>query len=583
MTLGIAEASMAAVDFQAEGTVAEALFTLKLHRGEGMLLLAMNWKQGQPLANFVGFAIEYCEPGGKQFYPLKNRLTFDGNAGNASSATRPPRYMTTVAPIQKFRWVHFPRYADLTGEFVYRVTPVFMGGEDSLSYGVAQTASITLARETYPGVLNVAFTRGFVSSQAFMDNFLNGQEMKSLVPGDAKEGLSFRPTNPKAKAAYDWMGFEARKVILETLDAAIADQNAEVGVVAFDLNLLEFVDKLAALGKRAKVIIDDSDDHHGGGAAEDGAEMQLKKAGVAVIRQSMGKLQHNKTIYVDGPTVQRVICGSTNDSWRGFYVQSNHAVVLSGPRPVEVFKNAFAQYWNKPKGFKKSASAEWQNLGIQALDASVAFSPHSTANSVLKSIADDIRTAASSLFYSLAFLSITPGVIRDALAIQTNRDDIFVAGISDQRTGIAVASGHSNTPPVYVAALDKSAPSPFREEAAGTTSTGGGTRMHHKFIVVDFDRPSARVYLGSYNMSKSADGSNGENLLLFRDRRIATSFMIEAVRMIDHYEFRVARKEAKDKRTNLTLKRPPRNAGETPWWQEDYISPRKIKDRMLFA
>ena len=574
---------MAAAGFQVEGAVSEALFTLKLHRGEGMLLLAMNWKQGQPPANFVGFAIEYREPGGNQFYSLKNRLTFDENAGNVSSVARPPRFMTMVAPIQKFRWVHFPRYADLPGEFLYRVTPVFMGSDDSLSYGVAQIASITLARETYPGVLNVAFTRGFVSSQAFMDNFLNGQEMKSLVPGDAKDGLSFKPTNPKAKAAYDWMGFEARTVIFETLDAAIADPKAEVGVVAFDLNLPEFIDRLAALGKRAKVIIDDSYDHHGDGAAEDGAEIQLKKAGVAVIRQSMGKLQHNKTIYVEGPTVQRVICGSTNDSWRGFFVQSNHAVILNGPRPVEVFKNAFEHYWSKPEGFKKSASAEWQSLGIPTFDARVAFSPHNAANSVLKSIADDIRTAASSLFYSLAFLSITPGVIRDALANQTNRDEIFVAGISDQRTGIAVASGRSNTPPVYVAALDKSAPSPFREEAVGTTSTGGGTRMHHKFIVVDFDRPSARVYLGSYNMSKSADGSNGENLLLFRDRRIATSFMIEAVRMIDHYEFRVARKEAKDKRRKLTLKHPPRSAGETAWWQEDYSNPHKIKDRLLFA
>jgi hypothetical protein len=45
-------------EFQVSGQNATALFTLKLHRGEGMALLAMNWKKGKPPDNFVGFAIE---------------------------------------------------------------------------------------------------------------------------------------------------------------------------------------------------------------------------------------------------------------------------------------------------------------------------------------------------------------------------------------------------------------------------------------------------------------------------------------------------------------------------------------------
>jgi hypothetical protein len=119
--------------FQVIGEVAEAAFTLKIHRGEGMALLAMNWKAGMPAANFVGFGIEYREPGGTAFFPLKNRLNFDGEAGSTSSAKRPPTFSTLVAPIQKFRWVHFPRNADLTGDFLYRVTPVFMIGSGDLS------------------------------------------------------------------------------------------------------------------------------------------------------------------------------------------------------------------------------------------------------------------------------------------------------------------------------------------------------------------------------------------------------------------------------------------------------------------
>ena len=63
-------------EFQVSGANKAALFTLKLHRGDGMTLVAMNWKKGKPPKDFVGFAIEYQEPGGDRFYALKNRLNF---------------------------------------------------------------------------------------------------------------------------------------------------------------------------------------------------------------------------------------------------------------------------------------------------------------------------------------------------------------------------------------------------------------------------------------------------------------------------------------------------------------------------
>lgn len=138
------------------------------------------------------------------------------------------RLSTRLSPIQKFRWVHFPRNAELPGEFVYRVTPVFMNDADELSYGEAQEAAVELKRETYPGQLNVAFTRGFVSSQAFVDRYESGGPISELLPANAADGLDFVPTHPKADEALAWMGFEARSAILEVLDQAIADKKAQV-------------------------------------------------------------------------------------------------------------------------------------------------------------------------------------------------------------------------------------------------------------------------------------------------------------------------------------------------------------------
>ncbi len=566
------------VKFQVSGKNSAALFTLKLHRGDGMALLGMNWKKGKPPKDFVGFAIEHRPPDSDRFFALKNRITFPGVDG----AVNPERLSTMSSPIQKFRWVHFPRNANLDGEFVYRVTPMFMNDDDTLSQGDPQEAAIELRRDTFPGQLNVTFTRGFVSSQAFVDRFEKFGPINKLVPAKAADGLKFKPTHPNADEALAWMGFEAREVILDTLDRAIKDK-AEVRVVAYDLNVPDVVERLEKIGKRLKIIIDDSKEHGEAKSAETQAEKRLRaSAGKEnVTRQHMKSLQHNKTIVVDGPKVKKVVFGSTNLSWRGFYVQSNNAVVVEGRKPVALARAAFDKYFDDPDGFGDSDSAKLTDLGLKDIDARVAFSPHAKSNSLLKKIGDDILgNTTSCLFYSLAFLSITPGVIKEAIKKVTSRKDIFVYGISDKKVGgIDLQMPDGNVAPVFASALDKNIPAPFSKEPAG----GGGNRMHHKFVVIDFDKPTARVYLGSYNFSIPADEKNGENLLLIRDRRIAVSYTIEALRIFDHYHFRVAQQQAKKARKKLQLARPPRKAGEKPWWDEDFTNARKIRDRELFA
>jgi len=137
----------------------------------------------------------------------------------------------------------------------------------------------------------------------------------------------------------------------------------------------------------------------------------------------------------------------------------------------------------------------------------------------------------------------------------------------------------ANVAPVYAAELGADVPEPFKSEPTG----GTGTRMHHKFTVIDFDKPTARVYLGSYNFSTPADLKNGENLIVVRDRRIAVSYMIEALSLFDHYSFRVPHKTAVAKGQKLHLAKPPRALGEMPWWDDDYTVAHKIKDRELFS
>ncbi len=74
----------------------------------------MNWKEGKPPNDFVGFAIEYKPPNGDT---VLRRCRTVWASPTAEGDLDPKALSTRLSPIQKFRWVHFPYDAELAGEF----------------------------------------------------------------------------------------------------------------------------------------------------------------------------------------------------------------------------------------------------------------------------------------------------------------------------------------------------------------------------------------------------------------------------------------------------------------------------------
>ena len=210
---------------------------------------------------------------------------------------------------------------------------------------------------------------------------------------------------------------------------------------------------------------------------------------------------------------------------------------------------------------------------------------------MLAGISKDIDSAKSSVFFSLAFLGqMTKGPVGPAIGRAIHKSSVYALGIADQRVGaenlgVAVLNPDGRRKIVRAEALTGKLPKPFRAEPTGLAGNGAhrGTRMHHKFIVLDFNTSAARVYLGSYNFSEAADATNGENLVLIEDRCVATSYMIEALSLYDHYRFRSMRADAKSKREKIELRLPPATAAEKPWWDKDWTDKLRAQDRMLFA
>ena len=86
------------------GTNPNAAFTLKVHRGDGMALLGMDWRDPTPPADLVGFSVEYRPPNHTKFLALGNRITFATPPSNVG----PNPKSSLFAPIQN-RWVPFLR------------------------------------------------------------------------------------------------------------------------------------------------------------------------------------------------------------------------------------------------------------------------------------------------------------------------------------------------------------------------------------------------------------------------------------------------------------------------------------------
>lgn len=299
-------------DFRVIGKNSAAPFSLTVHRGEGMMLLAMNWRSGMPPMNFAGFAIQYREPGGHRIKTMHNRIGFPGQDPGQDGIR------TTEAPIQKFRWVFLPSLSAQEGTFWIMVKPMFMGAAGSLTASESQEVELDLMRQTIPGKLNISFTRGFVSSQAFVTKFSDGGGVAALLPEKDDDSLEFKPTHPRSDEAYKWMGFEARATTLDLLKRAIESPDACVRAIAFDFNVPKIVDHFAALGPRLKIIIDNSSKHKAADKDESRAAERLAAAGVqSITRQKMGALQHHKSIGVLGGGIDQVVFGSTNLSWRG--------------------------------------------------------------------------------------------------------------------------------------------------------------------------------------------------------------------------------------------------------------------------
>lgn len=568
-----------------------------------------------PEDDLVGFAIEVKSPGSNKFIPLRNRINFSYHTPVEEAVTGDKWFDSTEAPFQKFRWVHFPRDPK-EGTYTYRGTKMHMPSDAKPIAGTSIKLDISLAPVTYEGYVDVGFTRGFASSQAFVDKFPDGTDMDVLgpqiIPSRADEGLDFPKFEGEIVGGgdiYRWMGFEASALIFAFLDEAVADPSITLDMFAYDFNEPDMLARLEQVGDRLRAIVDDSTSKKKGkltghGLPKSAESLTAKRlrvsAGASNVRRTHFKnLQHHKVFIARRNGVPfKVLAGSTNFSFRGIYVQSNNALVFSDLAVADLFAQVFDAAFADPDGFSSDDLAKKWHVVQPAGKPPVrfCFSPHTSADVSLNPVRGAIEQATSSVFYSVAFLNqLKSGPTKEAFDRLINRP-IFSYGLSDKTGGLEVKKPDGSLALVPFAYLAKNAPEPFKTEWAG----GSGINLHHKFVVTDFNLPTAKVFTGSSNLAPTGEKGNGDHLIMFEDRKIAIAYAVEALRVFDHFHFRTRMKEegvdpAKKKKTKkkkdddqkggLFLKKPKAISGAKQSWFDRFyvIESQNERDRKLFV
>jgi len=557
-------------------------FSVKLWRGERMALIAMDVDHPEP--DLVGFSIEVQSPGSEQFQPLRNRLNFSYDKPATAAVDGYRNYPSTEAPFQKFRWIHFP-YNPKGGDYAYRVTKIHMKDDGTLYQGTSITLDISLDVAVYDGFLDVGFARNYASSQAYADKYKNNP---NVIPKPGQNPLRFKKVPGDV---YAWLGFEAYQLIFDFLNEVANDETLELDFFAYDFNEPDILNLLTKIGPQLRAIIDDSRDHKPPNSPESQAARILAKSAGAdrVKRMHFSNLQHNKVLIAkrNGEAI-KVLFGSTNFSFRGIYIQANNVLVFRAPEAAALFEEVFELAFTQPaRGFDTNPiTKQWQLVQVEDKPpVHFCFSPHKSTDLSLNPVGAAIDQATSSVLFCIAFLNQqTSGPVHDAINALEDKN-IFSYGISDKVGGLNVHKPDGSIGIVDFKYLRANTPEPFKQE----WPAGAGPKAiheHDKFVVTDFNLPTAKVFTGSSNLSVTGEEKNGDNMVMIEDPRVATSYAIEALRIFDHLHFRTTMQKASSKKggDSLTLRKPTAISGQPAWFEEYYVEgSQKKNDRKLFS
>lgn len=602
-------------------TASAGSFSVKAYAGDFKTLLAFNLDKGST-AGLAGFTIA-TRPGTGPAYYLLNQLQFQFPEKHAQDPNELPN-SSINAPYRKFRWLHVPGsfHQGLTpfvGSYSYTVTPRYFDEQHSLKpLDPSLSATVTLNVAPFrKGGLELGFTRGFTQSQAFVHHFglealIRPKERTLLFDTGEASGTNDAGRQYTYADEYAWLGFTARTKILDIVNEVQQDASSHLDVFAYDLNEPDVLAAFLALAKegRIRIVLDNAALHHSATSptAEDDFEAAFREAGggtsAPILRGKFGRYSHDKVLIVskNGKPV-KVLTGSTNFSITGLYVNSNHVLVFNDETVAAQYAALFQSVWDDKASKSAFVGSEMSAKRYSIASATIpqteiTFAPHAPGvtqailDGVAARIGDEGKKTDGSGSVLFAVMAIDQGEspVYTALKELHSNQSIFSFGISDNPGGIALYKpGTKNGVLVSGKPLNTVLPPPFNQ----VPNIGGvGHQVHHKFVVCGFNGSAPVVYCGSSNLAIGGEENNGDNLLAIHDADVATVFAIEALGLVDHFNFLDKYATGRKGAPSRPVANPQQGALDAHWyltpsdaWVGPYFDSNDLRciDRELFG
>ncbi len=531
--------------------------------------------------NLAGFTIACKLPGTQPAFYLFNFLEFQNPGKHAQVAGELPR-STANAPIQKYRWVDFAHAPEnggklVAGNYTYTVTPRYFDASGSM-LAIDNTKSVSVTIPVGPfvsGALKLGFTRGYMQSQAYARNFGGNTPVQPAnrplqYSTSAKAGTNKAGKDVTFTEIYAWMGATARIQIFAVLDEVLKDPTLHLDVFAYDLNEPDVVTAFLTLAGqgRIRIILDSAQLHithqetnKKTGVTktvvpleEDFAQAFAKAAKdpAALKRGCFDRFSHDKIFIVSRNGVaSRVLTGATNFSVNGLYVNANHALVFDEATVAQYYAKVFEESWavlTSPKVSKTIAAAfAGSALATKAFISrapnvpkmTINVSPHTVAdttrilNAIQKRITSEASATNGNVIFAVMQLTRTQSPVCQTLINLHNTQSLFSYGISDSPGGVKLYAPGSKTGVLVTGKPSQVLlPPPFDR-----VPSPPGHEIHDKFVVCGVNGNDPVVWCGSSNLATGGEEDNGDNLLEIHDPEVAMTFAIEALLLVDHYNF----------------------------------------------
>ena len=288
--------------------------------------------------------------------------------------------------------------------------------------------------------------------------------------------------------------------LLSLIDGA----TTSVDVALYGLNRQSVVDALIAAhggGVTVRVVGDDD-----AALSDYAASYQaLISAGIPVITDTSGYIQHNKFAIIDG---QIVWTGSTNLTDTGLTMNANNSLVVTGTALAAVYAAEFEEMWagdfHQGKEDNTPHLLDYAGTSLESY-----FSP---TDLVSFAVWDELAAADQTIHFAMLFWT-------DDLLTQRTIErlgaGVEVYGVWDQ----------------LGAASPSSADEALCDAGARIAVEDFSGKVHHKFAVIDVAGTDPVVILGSYNWTDGGAYQNDENTLIVHDRDLAQAYYGEWQRL----------------------------------------------------